>query len=962
MKSFLGWFSFGGGVLVALIMRGPTNDWLGLPADSWIAPIGVFVVVSIGLNVITQPFAAASDTGFSTSPFGRRLGGFIARPLTYILTFGLLLMPFALVPGPLRFELLHKLPLWLANGLVAAYLLAMVWLATKLVMPVREWVAILTTPVRRFLRIISFGAGGSAKFAGIMDEWCFRYKKGSVLLGSSFYDPNWRVGLKDDRHILTVGGTRAGKNRSLLIPNLLAWPGSAIVIDPKGTNAAVTAARRGHGGGNVTESLGQDVYVLDPFGEVPGVTSARFNPLDFINPDSIKVVEDIGLVADALVVPSGDKFFDNSARGLIAGLIAHVVTREREQGQANLRRVRELLARGDKDQWEDLLTDMLGNHEAGGLAAGAASQMKTAALETSGSIMATTLEQTSWLDSMAMAEILNSSDFALSDLKAKLVTVYLVLPPDQLRNHACFLRLFVNLAIQIASTGANPRYPVLFILDEFFSLGKLDLAENAVSLLGSKSLKFWPVVQSLTQLKKLYGENWEAFWDAAAVVQIFGIGDRFTEDYTVDRLGLHKVRTTRRGRDGQEEVIEQIHKLRQPEELEFEVAREAGSQLVWRKGADAMFLRRLNYDQAFPAHWYNPDPDFVKAKPATMPPNPPEAVPPKPPEAKPRSPAKPPPEPWVPLEPVLGPDGKPRIKQTVQPRKPAKKKAPAAPVKRAIPLERDPFEELDSLIGLEAVKEEIRNVATLVRFQKEREDAGLTVAEVSYHLVFTGNPGTGKTTVARIVGRIYKQLGVLRTGQLIETDRAGLVGQYTGQTAPKVQEIVNRALNGVLFIDEAYSLITEHAGQDFGPEALATLLKMMEDNRKRLAVIVAGYTKEMDTFIGHNPGLRSRFKKFIEFPDYGPEELLEILISICTENSYTLTPDALNRAKELLQQLHENRGSDFGNGRTVRNLFEECISRQAGRLADVEEYSTTDLMILHEEDIPPYSDLQGLRH
>lgn len=422
----------------------------------------------------------------------------------------------------------------------------------------------------------------------------------------------------------------------------------------------MTAARRGHGGGNVTESLGQDVYVIDPFGEVPGVTSARFNPLDFIDPDSIRVVEDIGLVADALVVPSGDKFFDNSARGLIAGLIAHVVTREREQGQANLRRVRELLARGDRDQWEDLLSDMLGNDEAGGLAAGAASQMKTAASETSGAILATTLEQTNWLDSVAMTEILNSSDFAMSDLKAKLVTVYLVLPPDQLQNHACFLRLFVKLAIQTASAGANPRYPVLFILDEFFSLGKLDLAEKAVALLGSKSLKFWPVVQSLTQLKKLYGENWETFWDAAAVVQIFGIGDRFTEQYTVDRLGLHKVSTTRRGSGGQEEVVEQIHNLRQPEELEFEVAREAVTELVWRKGADAMFLRRINYDQAFPANWYNPDPDFMKGKPATVPPKPPPTRA-RQPVVKPQNPANPlpkapPPAPWKPLEPVLGPD------------------------------------------------------------------------------------------------------------------------------------------------------------------------------------------------------------------------------------------------------------------------------------------------------------------
>ena len=611
--------SVGGGALAALIFQRPANEFLGQPAGSWLVPFGIFIVVAVVLNAVTKPLAAASATGWGTTPLGRRLSGFVARPITFVLTVVLLWLPLGLVPGPVRYELLQQLPKFTAEVLVMAYLVGMIWLATRLVVPVRQWVAVVTTPLRRLFRIVQFGKGGAAQFAGIMEEWAARYKKGAVLLGSSLFDPGWRVGLKDDRHMLTIGGTRAGKNRSLLIPNLLTWPGSALVIDPKGTNAAVTAARRGHGGGRVTSGLGQDVYVLDPFAQVAGVKSAHFNPLEFIDPDSSKVAEDIWLVADALVVPSGDDFFDVSALGLISGIIAHVITRERDQGGANLSRVRELLARGDDRQWDALLDDMLGNDEAGGIAASAAGQMKTAGPKAGGDIKATALYHTRWLDSTAMGEILQHSDFAMRDIKAKPMTVYLVLPPEQLQNHARFLRLFVNLAIQTASTGANPPYPVLFMLDEFFSLGKLDLAERAVALLGSRGLKFWPVVQNLTQLAELYGKNWETFWDAAAAVQIFGIGDDFTEDYAVRRLGRHKVQITGKGPGGQTQVTEQIHNLREREELEFEVAREATTELVWRKGADPMFLKRINYDQAFSENLYNPDPDHVKGQTVSVP-------------------------------------------------------------------------------------------------------------------------------------------------------------------------------------------------------------------------------------------------------------------------------------------------------------------------------------------------------
>ena len=526
MKFFSLIFSLIGSVVVTLMLGGTANDWFGMTSDSWVGFLFIFFFAFLAFMAITFWIVNAGSTGWGTTPLIRHLSGVIARYVTFIITVLLLWLPLGLIPGSLRFQILQSLPNILAQALVWGYLLGMIWVATRVVGSVRHWLATVTTPMRRFFRVKEFGTGGSARFAGIMDEWAERYEEGSVLLGESFFEPEWRVGIEDDRHILTVGGTRAGKNRSLLIPNLLTWPGSALVIDPKGTNAAVTAARRGHGGGRVKEHLGQQVFVLDPFKEVTGIQSAHFNPLDFIDPDSDRVAEDIWLVADALVVPSGDDFFDVSALGLISGIIAHVITRERDQGGANLSRVRELLSRGDTDEWEDLLDDMLANTDAGGLAASAAGQIRSAGPKAGGDIKATAQYHTRWLDSVAMGDILKSSDFSMRDLKAKLMTVYLVLPTDQLLNHARFLRLFVNLAIHTASAGENPPHPVLFMLDEFFSLGKLDLAEKAVALLGSKSLKFWPAVQSLTQLESLYGKNWETFWDAAAVVQVFGIGDR----------------------------------------------------------------------------------------------------------------------------------------------------------------------------------------------------------------------------------------------------------------------------------------------------------------------------------------------------------------------------------------------------------------------------------------------------
>ena len=254
----------------------------------------------------------------------------------------------------------------------------------------------------------------------------------------------------------------------------------------------------------------------------------------------------------------------------------------------------------------------------------------------------------------------------------------------------------------------------------------------------------------------------------------------------------------------------------------------------------------------------------------------------------------------------------------------------------------NPIDELNALIGLSSVKTDISDLTNLVKIQKMRESRGMKTSDFSYHCIFTGNPGTGKTTVARIVAEIYKQLGVLKKGHLIETDRSGLVGEYVGQTAPKTNAIIDKALDGVLFIDEAYSLV--QGGQnDYGKEAIATLLKRMEDDRDRLVVILAGYTKEMSEFINSNSGLQSRFNRYIYFPDYSSDELLDIFRFITKKNDCVASDEAITKIKEYIEEIVAHKDQNFGNARFVRNLFERIITQQANRLT--QETNITNEML-----------------
>lgn len=259
-------------------------------------------------------------------------------------------------------------------------------------------------------------------------------------------------------------------------------------------------------------------------------------------------------------------------------------------------------------------------------------------------------------------------------------------------------------------------------------------------------------------------------------------------------------------------------------------------------------------------------------------------------------------------------------------------------------------EQLASLVGLSTVKEEVKTLYNFVSNQQLRISRGMKAVPISYHCVFSGNPGTGKTTVARIIANIYKELGVLKKGHFVETDRSGLVAEYIGQTAVKTNKIIDSALDGVLFIDEAYSLATG-GENDFGSEAIATLLKRMEDDRDRLIVILAGYSDEMEYFIDSNPGLKSRFSRNIFFPDYSEDELVDILLNYISEYEYTITDDALDKARQSIWEAMQTEGRNFGNGRFVRNLFETIVKNQANRIASIPNPSETDLTEIIDRDI-----------
>jgi SpoVK/Ycf46/Vps4 family AAA+-type ATPase len=300
---------------------------------------------------------------------------------------------------------------------------------------------------------------------------------------------------------------------------------------------------------------------------------------------------------------------------------------------------------------------------------------------------------------------------------------------------------------------------------------------------------------------------------------------------------------------------------------------------------------------------------------------------------------------------------------------PAKKKAAAKKDLSKKKLKQKPAQEqetlesvmnkINELVGMKNIKKEINTLVNLIKIRKAREERGLPVSKTSLHAVFYGPPGTGKTTIARLLGKVYKAMGLLTKGHIIETDRAGLVAGYVGQTAIQVNEVVEKALDGILFIDEAYALKPRGgSGNDFGQEAIETILKRMEDQRERLVVIVAGYPDEMKEFIESNPGLKSRFSRYFYFKDYKPEELIKIFAIFCKNAAYKITKHARTKLLNLLKTLYAEKDRTFGNGRLVRNIFEKVIENQANRLVKITPLTDKILSTIQKADIPSGKELE----
>lgn len=347
-----------------------------------------------------------------------------------------------------------------------------------------------------------------------------------------------------DKHLLTLAPNRAGKGVSAIIPNLLTWPGSMLVIDPKGENAIVTARRR--------KAMGQKVHVLDPWG-ITGLDGGCFNPLLALSPDSADLVEDASLLADSLVLPTtkaDDEFWNGEARSLLAGLIMHIVTTEMPENR-HLGKLRALLTLGEAE-FADLLDDMNDNSAAFGLVARTAQRLLQKTDRERSGVISTAQAQTHFLDSPRMTEILRASSFDLADLKSSRTTIYLVLPADRLATHGRWLRLMVGLCLSaLTSDRRPPKNPVLFLLDEFAALGRLQAIETAVGLLAGYGVLLWPILQDLAQLQDLYPQRWRSFLANTGIIQAFGVNDMGTAEYLSKMLGQRTVTVRHHGRSGE---------------------------------------------------------------------------------------------------------------------------------------------------------------------------------------------------------------------------------------------------------------------------------------------------------------------------------------------------------------------------------------------------------------------------
>jgi len=718
-------------------------------------------------------------------------------------------------------------------------------------------------------------------------------------------------------HTLIVARTRAGKGTRVIVPTLLRYAGSMVVIDPKGENAAITARTR-------RDQLRQTVHIVNPWGEMAelykklGFKTATYNPLDAIDrndPNAVAAAQ--SLAATICPVTDGkDKFWQGSAANVLTGVFLWIADQPGEQ--KTLARAREIVTMTRRD-FTTILVKMAASTAFDGAIKEMVSQYIDLADETYGGIMANLAENTKFLSDPRIKASTASSSFSMRTLCDVFTTVYLVIPHDRIQTHATWLRLIIAASMQgIKSRDKTvpPNHRCMFLIDEFGSIGRIDDIPRDIALMSGYGLDFTLIVQGLDQLKDHYGDARGTILSNCGYKWFCHVNELDTAKYLSESLGKATVRTIGTstssgstpggGTSGESTTYGEVGRLLLTPDEVLNLGRDVA--ILLHPHGSPYYLLTVDYWllTGIYAHLSVDYNHFYWNPPLKYDENPYFNKPPY------------------------------RIEKAVE---------DAA-------TEPDYFAELRGLIGLDAVKKQVEAVANLVKINHQRRQAGLPVPDVSNHLVFTGNPGTGKTTVARIIGGIYRELGVLKKGHFVEVTRSDLVGQYIGHTAPMVEAAVAKALDGVLFIDEAYSLIPADAARDFGEEAVTTLLKLMEDNRSRLVVIAAGYPDEMQRLMDSNPGLKSRFKTFIAFPDYGPEDLIRIFETLCSQNGMTLSAKAVPRLEEAIKALHAKRGKGFGNGRAVRNLFENCVTRQSARLANVQGVGKEALILLTDADIP----------
>jgi type IV secretion system protein VirD4 len=453
--------------------------------------------------------------------------------------------------------------------------------------------------------IAPYALWADPRFIGTHPHW--EYAPGKIFLGAL---GDRLIGVSDDRHMMTVAGSRAGKGVSTIIPNLIEYPGSILVIDPKGENARITARRRGQGLAAGAPGLGQDVFVLDPFG-VSGRPRHCFNPLTMIDAEAETAVDDAALVAEALVIQEEGpgRHFSAAARNLLRGLILQVCSDEPPE-RRNLLRVRQLLTLDDQG-FKLLLHAMQTNPSCSGVIRRAANSMATKSDNERSGVISTAIEQTDFLDSPPLARSLARSDFSLTDLKRKPTTVYLCLPAGRMATHSRWLRVVVNLAVEaMEREPAKPRHPVLFLMDEFAVLDHLSSIEKAAGQIAGFGVRLWPILQDLSQLKSVYKDRWETFMGNAGLIQFFGNNDLTTLNYLSQRLGKSTIMQVSKGElsleqsaggfTGESTQLQAIDLMTADEVSRF-FSRQSNAQIICWPGADPIALDRVRYhnDQFF---------------------------------------------------------------------------------------------------------------------------------------------------------------------------------------------------------------------------------------------------------------------------------------------------------------------------------------------------------------------------